>query len=118
MIEHLPCDRSLAENRRRTMKKKCWAIISCTVMLVLMLVQVSLAEDYLSCRNRCYLKFSECLRDAQTTEPAKATERRALCESKNTECLKDCESLKQSTYDDGITKLSLCHAQSDSHDTM
>jgi len=60
MIEHLPCDRSLAENRRRTMKKKCWAIISCTVMLVLMLVQVSLAEDYLSCRNRCYLKFSEC----------------------------------------------------------
>jgi len=100
------------------MKQKCWTVISCTVMLVLMLVQVSLAEDYLSCRNRCYLQFSECLRDAQTRKPAKAAERRALCESKNTDCLKDCESLKQSSYNDGITKLTLCHASSDSHDTM
>ncbi len=98
------------------MARKIPAVLGCTIMFVLIVMQVSRADDFLSCRSRCHLQYSECLKDAHTSEHPKAADKKKRCEEKKTECLKECEELKQSSRDDNIKVFTVCHADSASHD--
>jgi len=99
------------------MIRKIPAVIGCTVLFVLVLMQSSRAEDYLSCRNRCHLQYAECLKDAHTSEHPKAADKKKLCEDKKTECLKECDTLKQSSYGDDTKVFSVCRTDTLSHGT-